>query len=217
MHYFSDGSAGQCKNCKNFLSLYPHNSGFGVKCEWNFFATSHGKSPCDGIGGTVKQLVTKASLQRPISNQILTVDKMFEFCVEEIKGIDFLFLKNPENGNIRVNMEERYKRADTVPGTRSFHQFIPISDSIIGAKYVSDDQYYIVQFDSNIVHLLGPGDVLSPSQFFKCLYDRQYWFGIIMEVSTEHLDVKVKFMNPKLPTPSLTWLYVWYLMHMFVA
>ena len=203
MHYFSDGSAGQCKNCKNFLSLYPHNSGFGVKCEWNFFATSHGKSPCDGIGGTVKQLVTRTSLQRPISNQILTADKMFEFCVDEIKGIDFLFLKNQEIGNIRVNMEERYKRADTVPGTRSFHQFIPISDSIIGAKYVSDDQYHAVQFVFNIVHLLGPGDTLSPSQFVVCLYDRQYWVGIIMEVSTENLDVKVKFMHPKLPTPSL--------------
>ena len=27
-----------------------------------------------------------------------------------------------------------------------------------------------------------------------------------MEVSTENLDVKVKFMHPKLPTPSLKWL-----------
>ena len=26
-----------------------------------------------------------------------------------------------------------------------------------------------------------------------------------MEVSTENLDVKVKFMHPKLPTPSLKW------------
>ena len=77
--------------------------------------------------------------------------------------IDFLFLKNQEIGNIRVNMEERYKRADTVPGTRSFHQFTPISDSTKGAKCVSDDQYYAVQFDFNIVHLLGPGDTLSPS------------------------------------------------------
>ena len=174
VHYFSDGCAGQYKNCKNFLNLCLHNSDFGVKCEWNFFATSHGKSPCDGIGGTVKRLVTRASLQRPISNQILTADKMFEFCVEEIKGIDFLFLKNQEIGNIRVNMEERYKRADTVPGTRSFHQFIPISDSIIGAKYVSDDQYYAIQFDFNIVVLLGPGDAISPSQFVVCLYDREY-------------------------------------------
>ena len=79
--------------------------------------------------------------------------------------IDFLFLKNQEIGNIRVNMEERYKRADLVPGTRSFHQFIPISDSIIGAKYVSDDQYYAIQFDFNIVHLLEPGDKPSSSQF----------------------------------------------------
>ena len=88
---------------------------------------------------------------------------MFIFCVDEIKGIDFLFLKNQEIGNIRVNMDERYKRAETVPGTGSFHQFIPIYESIIGAKYVSDYQYYAVQFDFNIVHLLGPGDTLSPS------------------------------------------------------
>ena len=136
VHYFPDGCAGQYKNCKNSLNLCLHNSNLelGVKREWNVFATSHGKSTCDGTGRTVKQLVTRASLQRQISNQILIADKMFEFCVEEIKGIDFLFLKNQEIANIRVNMEERYKRAATVPGTRSFHQFIPISNSIIGAK-----------------------------------------------------------------------------------
>ena len=71
-------------------------------------------------------------------------------------------------------MEERYKRADTVPRARSFHQFISVSDSIIGAKYVSDDQYYAIQFDFNIVVLLGPGDAISPSQFVVCLYDREY-------------------------------------------
>ena len=100
-------------------------------------------------------------------------------------------------------MEERYKRADNVPGTKSFHQFIPISHLIIGTKYVSDDQYYAVQFDFNIVNLLGPGDMLSPPQFIVFLYDRQYCVGIIMGVSTENVDVKVKFMHPKLPTPSL--------------
>ena len=83
MHYFSDGCAGQYKNCKNVLNLRRHNIDLRVKCEWNFFATSHGKSPCNGIGGTVNQLVTRASLVQPISNQILTADKMFGFCVEK--------------------------------------------------------------------------------------------------------------------------------------
>ena len=31
--------------------------------EWHLFATSHGKSPCDGIGGTVKSSLARASLQ----------------------------------------------------------------------------------------------------------------------------------------------------------
>ena len=35
-----------------------------------FLATSHGKGPCDGIGGTVKRLATKASLQRTLDCQI---------------------------------------------------------------------------------------------------------------------------------------------------
>ena len=80
-----------------------------------------------------------------------------------------------------------------------------MSDSIIGTKYVSNDLYYAIQFDFNIVHLLGPRDTLSPSQFVVYLHDRQYWVGIIMEVTTGNLDVKVKFMHPKLPTPSLKW------------
>ena len=39
----------------------------------------------------------------------------------------------------------------------------------------------------------------------SCLYDTKYWVGIIIEVSTENFDVKVKFMHPKIPTPSIKW------------
>ena len=33
------------------------------QAESHFLATSHGKSPCDGVGGTVKLLVANASLK----------------------------------------------------------------------------------------------------------------------------------------------------------
>eukprot|EP00112_Aurelia_sp_Birch-Aquarium-sp1_P016223 Seg366.9 transcript_id=Seg366.9/GoldUCD/mRNA.D3Y31 product="ARL14 effector protein" protein_id=Seg366.9/GoldUCD/D3Y31 len=52
VEYFSDGCAGQYKNFKNFLNVCHHKGDFGLSAEWSFFATSHGKSPCDGIGGT---------------------------------------------------------------------------------------------------------------------------------------------------------------------
>ena len=61
--YFSDGAFSQYKNCKNFINLRHHNSDHGLEAEWNFFATSHGKSQCDGIGGTVKRLTARVGLQ----------------------------------------------------------------------------------------------------------------------------------------------------------
>ena len=57
IEYFSDGCAGQCKNRKNLYNLCQHKFDFGITAVWNFFATSHGKSPCDGIRGTVKELL----------------------------------------------------------------------------------------------------------------------------------------------------------------
>ncbi len=66
--YFTDGCAAQYKNYKNFLNLTFHKEDFGIDADWTFFASSHGKSPCDGIGGTVKRLVARASLQRPVSD-----------------------------------------------------------------------------------------------------------------------------------------------------
>ena len=64
----------------------------GIDAEWHFFfATSHGKGPCDGIGGTVKRLAAKASLQRPYSEQIMTPRQLFQFDEDNISGISFFY------------------------------------------------------------------------------------------------------------------------------
>ncbi len=71
--YFSDGAASQYKNRKNFINLANHEADFGMPADWHFFATSHGKGPCDEVRGTVKRLAARASLQRPYENQIQTL------------------------------------------------------------------------------------------------------------------------------------------------
>lgn len=79
--YFSDGSAAQYKNHKNFTNLLQHKEDFGIAAEWHFFATSHRKSACDGIGGTVKRLAAWASLQAVDKNHILTPSDLFSWAV----------------------------------------------------------------------------------------------------------------------------------------
>ena len=56
-----------------------------MKAQWAFFATLHGKSPCDGIEG--KRTTTRANLQRPLVIQIIEPLQMLEFCVSHINKI----------------------------------------------------------------------------------------------------------------------------------
>ena len=50
-----------------------------MNAEWIFFATSHGKSPCDGVGGFVKRYVAKRSLQKLLHDQILNYKSMLVY------------------------------------------------------------------------------------------------------------------------------------------
>ena len=111
IHSFPDGCAAQCENCKHFVSLCHHLTDFSIDCMWNFFATSHGKSTCDGIGGTVKRLTARASLQRPISSQILSAKKMFEFRQGSIHGINFIYTNSDETDVIRSKLTSRFSLA----------------------------------------------------------------------------------------------------------
>ena len=107
--YFSDGCAGQYKNKKNFYNLCQHKNDFGIEAEWVFFATSHGKSPCDGIGGTVKRVTARASLQRPKNSHILTPSQMFDFCstTPSLSSIEFFFLTKCQIDKLRSTSDAR--------------------------------------------------------------------------------------------------------------
>ena len=121
IEYFTDGCGGQYKNFKNFINICHHYEDFGLNGKWNFFATSHGKGPCDGIGGTVKRLAYRESLRRTSSDYIIDINTMFNFC-KTIKNIQFHLISGSEMIEVREQQNQRYKVGDTVPGTQSFYQ-----------------------------------------------------------------------------------------------
>ena len=63
IEYFTDDWAAQYKNCKNFTKLYRHEEDFSVSVEYFFFATSHGKSAYDGIGGKMVRSIDRLRLK----------------------------------------------------------------------------------------------------------------------------------------------------------
>lgn len=190
--YFSDGCAGQYKNYKNFVNLTHHMADFGYDAEWHFFATSHGKSPCDGIGGTVKRLAARASLQATTDNQILTPHDLYQFGNDNIKGIQFFWVTK-ESVDQHINdfgLEDRYSSAKTVSGTRSHHAFVPLSKSIIMMRRISSDTFGTTAVVTDSYHS-EPEEVGSdethldpaayqPGQYIAAVYDQTWYIGVII-------------------------------------
>ena len=56
--------------------------------------TSHGKQPCDRIGGTVKRLATQTSLQIDLSNHILYPQAIYKYCNENIECMHFIYISS---------------------------------------------------------------------------------------------------------------------------
>jgi len=106
VEYFSDGCATQYENRKSFHSLCGHEIDFGIKALWSFFATSHGKSPCNGIGGTVKRSTAMESLRRPLENQILNINDMVAYCSKTLTNIAFQILPKEELKSHQVKLKE---------------------------------------------------------------------------------------------------------------
>ena len=89
LSYFFDGCAGQYKNYKNFINLTYHYNDFGLTADWSFFATSHGKSVCDGIGGCVKRKFVNASFAASPSNKITCTQSAYDYCLRTMSKISF--------------------------------------------------------------------------------------------------------------------------------
>ena len=94
--------------------------------------------------GNCLEILLRASLQRPVNDQILSFDKVMTFCTTSIKGITFFEISKDDMVSVRERQKERYQRGNTVEGTRSSHHFEPQSCSAIRAKHLSAENRFSI-------------------------------------------------------------------------
>ena len=133
---------------------------------------------------------------------------MFEFCLNNIKGIIFHKIEKERMIEVRIKLKARFQLSKTIPGTRSFHQFNPESIDTVSFKRTSEDLNVSGSFsftshgtDINDINI----DTLKVSDFILCTYDSFQWIGMIGEINNTEKDVMVKFMHPHGPFNQLFW------------
>jgi hypothetical protein len=129
-YYFSDGAVSQFKNKNNFININYHHHDFNIDCEWNFFATSHGKGPSDGVGGTIKRAARTASLRCINESLFNTAKGFYEWCKDKstIQSIRFGYVTKVEYAKTKTKLNKRFSNIKTVQNTRQTHQIMPSSD-----------------------------------------------------------------------------------------
>ena len=71
---------------------------------------------------------------------MLSVNDFFKYCTEDLASKISFFLTTPQDIEISSQeLKHRLEVAKTIPGTRSFHKFIPENETQIRAFYISSD------------------------------------------------------------------------------
>lgn len=202
--YFSDGCASQYKNRKNFANLCFHAQDFGMPAEWHFFATSHGKGPCDGVGGTVKRLAARASLQRPYENQILTARQIFEFGCASIPAVNFHFTSVEDHERESTFLEKRFESTRTIAGTHRLHSFRPISTDKLEVKDFSanEDKRIECVFANCNPSFDNVVNITANTGYITAVYDRAWWLAYVTKAIPDSGEVEVSFLEPRGPSRS---------------
>lgn len=139
--YITDGAASQYKNKKNFKTVAAHKERYGIDAEWHFHATSHGKGPCDGIGGTLKRKAARASLSIEYDSVISTPLELYQWAVKNIQ-MDFCYANVVDYTCKENELVDIYKHLKTITGTRSYHAFIPLNNKELQTKFYSNSKNF---------------------------------------------------------------------------
>lgn len=138
LYFFSDGAGGRYKNKKNFYNISQYKAMYNLDVEWQCFATLHGKSPCNGIGGTFKRNARRASIQR-INNPIANAKELYEWAKSNKESsMEFMFSSQEDYDKIVNDTHDRYDNLKTIAGTQGLHTFIPCADGEILVKRYSE-------------------------------------------------------------------------------
>ncbi|CAH0391660.1 unnamed protein product [Bemisia tabaci] len=202
IYYFSDGAASQYKNRKNYSSLCSHSEEFNVEAEWHHFATSHGKNACDGVGGTVKRLAARASLQRPYNEQIMTPRQLYDWVSTNIHAMNFQYVLNSEYEMHCELLHEKFNSCQTIAGTQKLHAFIPISNTTLQTKLFSraeEARTVSITGENSEELTLGIDEIRG---FVVCMYGSEWWLACVLQTFPVNDEVKLTFLHPSGPNVS---------------
>lgn len=168
LHIWSDGTSSQFKNRYMAAILPDFETRFHLKIIWNFFATSHGKGPVDGIGGTVKrQVATRVYQRRAV---VKDAESFFKCALECCGCINVYFKSASQIADELIEFQPLFNTAPVLPGISSAHELTVADDKEIKMKSYSCEPT-IPCMETNATQSIDEGLNIQIGAFVIVTYD----------------------------------------------
>ena len=129
---------------------------------------------------------------------------MFNFCKDNIGGINFMYLSKDKDDATRAKFAKRFDNIKTMSGTRSFQAFIPVTPNEIGVTFCIEDQNKCQTHNfGNDVSVLEPLNLKVLE--YCCTYTKNCWIDLIKDIDMEEKDAKIKFIYSSLLSTYFVW------------
>lgn len=220
---FSDGCVAQFKNKYTISNLCFFQEDFQLICEWNFFATSHGKGAVDGIGGLIKSKVW-----HQVKSRKVVVNSALDFfncamnlsslkCSSSLKlnisAIKPLYVTSNQILQFKSVLSARWENSLSIEGIQSFHHFqvSNTTDLLIGRTAKSKLKKVTVtatqRVDPSPTQIMQTPDVvlgdyvlvsLSTAVSSKKNSISKFYYATILGINSKK-EVSLKYMHPSGP------------------
>ena len=176
--------------------------------EWHFSATSHGKGPIDGLGGTMKRRIKEATLSRKIDPH--SAEEFFHCAQEICPNVTLLYISDScvkgEIGRLKDICSPKGKEIFPIPETQKSHCFLKVKKYLLKIANVSlnPQKYYTVDLTNGNVAEVDTSQQNSETEFdvgnwvlvpFVGKRSIKYFVGQIL--SKDAFSIKVKYLQWK--------------------
>ena len=119
-----------------------------------------------------------------MNNYIISVNAIKEFCEQNLSSIKVFVVSELE---IEVQRLETTTLPQTIPGTRKYHDFTPITNEIIGCKTVSSEEKFSKRFNLLTKETYN----WSSNTYVSLAIDNDWKIGLIFETFEDEMAAKI--------------------------
>lgn len=185
INVWSDGPSSQFKNRFIAAALPSLQCRHDLNIQWHYFATSHGKGPVDGIGGSVKRQVWSAVKER---KDIVTNASTFVAAAEKVSNVNVIEMTSLQidQRNEQMNLEDIFNTAPPMPGITGIHNLRIVNDKVSSYKLSKDGDH-----DTISPQECMPGMSISENDWCTVEYDGQLFPGEVQAIVGDSYAISV--------------------------